>query len=196
MKATLENLRSCLDYCIHDIDECILRGKRKILYFPYSDTKEDFEKKIKKSFPTLRNKNERIYGILESVQDFNNIENSWLSTLCGKTNTVKHNGLLKQKRQDNFNVKIPGVYEGTNSSVTFVGCTVVKEGKSIPLDLSIDTYGNMTSQGPIDSRLSVEKIDWVTFTIEGMDEDLLDFLTRCYNEIQEMVTKIYTEIEE
>ena len=62
--------------------------------------------------------------------------------------------------------------------------------------MSIDTYGNMTSQGPIDSRLSVEKIDWVTFTIEGMDEDLLDFLTRCYNEIQEMVTKIYTEIEE
>ncbi|PET15017.1 hypothetical protein CN513_21130 [Bacillus cereus] len=190
VKSTMENLRSCLDYCINDIDEYILGNTNRHIYFPYSNTKRQFENKIREKFPTLRNKNNKIYELIESVQDFSNGENAWLSILCRKTNTAKHDSLLKQNRQDNYQVKIPGLGIFENSQVKFENCYLGE----IPVNLGIDLEGNITSPEPIDERLSIEKLDWVTFTLEGTSIDLLSFLIHCRNEIQNLVESIYIEI--
>ncbi|MFB7140950.1 hypothetical protein ACFCYN_14960 [Gottfriedia sp. NPDC056225] len=195
VKSTMENLRSCLDYCIHDIDELVLNKHREVLYFPYKGTKNDFKTCINKNFKGIRNKKPKIYDILESVQDFNNVDKPWLSILCRRTNKVKHDNLLKQSRKDNFQVNIPGFGTFINSSVTFKNSVMVNNnGEVIPLEFSIDHKGNITGEQSIIKKLSIEKIDWLTFTIAGTNRDVLEFLTQCKNEIQHMVENIYLEI--
>ncbi|MCT9852831.1 hypothetical protein P2R64_20870 [Priestia megaterium] len=192
IKNTMENLRSCLDYCIHDIDECVLGKHRIKLYFPYKETKNEFKDIINKNFKGLRNKNPKIYSILESIQDFQNEDSPWLTILCRKTNKVKHDSSLEQKRQDNHQVDIGnGLISMVNTRATFEGCVM----NGVPLSLSVSPEGNITSRQPIDPRLSIEKIDWVTFTISGTNRDVLEFLTQCKNGIERMVREIYTEIE-
>lgn len=197
VKSTMENLRSCLDYCIHDIDEKILRKRRKTLYFPYKDSKNEFKEAINKQFKGLRNKNPEVYSILESIQDFNNQDLPWLGILCRRTNKIKHDKLLKQTRKDNKAAAIPGIISLQDGArVTFTNCmTNDKHGNMIPMNFSLNSDGVVTSKGPIDSRITIEKINWVTFTINGTDRDVLEFLTQCRNELGEMIRRVYIEIE-
>ncbi|CEG30033.1 hypothetical protein [Peribacillus simplex] len=195
VKNALENFRSCLDYCLHDIDELVLNRNRKVIYFPYESSKNAFKTAIHKNFKGLRNKNSKVYDALESVQDFNNPDSPWLTILCRRTNKVKHDKLLKQSRRDNHQVTIPGLGKFKNNrNVVFENCTMVTDTAVIPIDFSIDHQGNITSNKPIDPRLSIEKIDWVTFTIANTNRDVLEFLTQCRNEIGRMVEQIYLEI--
>jgi len=197
VKSSMEHLRSCLDYCLHDIDEQILKKHRKTLYFPYKNSKNEFKEAIKNQFKGLKNKSPEIYSILESVQDFNNQELPWLNILCKRTNVVKHDKLLKQKRQDNQASSIPGLVRvSENAQIKFDNVLLINDKKeSIPMNFTLGSKGVIASKGPIDERITIEKINWVTFTINGTNRDVLEFLTQCRNEIGEMVRKIYREIE-
>ncbi|MGC3791988.1 hypothetical protein [Priestia aryabhattai] len=197
VKNTIENLRSCLDYILHDIDECILRNHRKVLYFPYKDTKNDFKQEVKIKFKGLRNKSPQIYSILESIQDFNNKDNPWLGVLCRKTNKVKHDDLLEQERKDYYSSYLPdlGMEINDNAKVIFKSSKMRdKNGDLIPLDFTVNSKGVVDSKGPIDKRITIENISWVTFTINGTNQDVLEFLTHCRNEMGEMMRKVYEQI--
>lgn len=197
VKSAMENLRSCLDYCIHDIDEKILKKHRKVLYFPYKDSKTEFKEVINKQFKGLRNKSPEIYSILESIQDFNNKNIPWLGILCRRTNKIKHDKLLKQTRKDNQAAFIPGAIRVENgASVTLSNCMLEDtNGNLLPMNFTLDSNGTVTSMGPIDNRITIEKVNWVTFTINGTDRDVLEFLTQCRSELGEMIRKVYIEIE-
>ncbi|MRC30754.1 hypothetical protein GH884_21240 [Bacillus thuringiensis] len=193
--ATMVQLRSCLDYCMKDISEIVLKQNGGKQYFPYTDTKRRFKEKIKSDYPKLRNENPNVYAILESVQDFNNTEYSWLSLLCRKANKNKHDSLIKQSRQDNFTIDIPGFIKIENSTNVIVeNCAVGFGNDLIPLNFTIDENGQSSDLKLLDKRLSAERIDWVTFNIEGTDKDVLEFLTKCTREIRCMVEKLYKEL--
>ena len=193
IKNTMENLRSCLDYCLHDIDEQILNNHREVIYFPYKRSKRDFKNAINSNFKGLRNRSPKIYSALESVQDFNNREKPWLTILCKKTNKVKHDKSLKQTREDNFEINVG------NGAITMKNCTNFNLKGSIngvPFPTLTDADGgNGISEEWINSPISIERIDWVYFKIIGTNLDVLEFLTLCKNEIQRMVEDIYLEME-
>lgn len=193
--ATMVQLRSCLDYCMNDINDIVLKQNGRRIYFPYADTKNRFKEKIQCDYPKLRNKNSNVYVILESVQDFNNIGYPWLSLLCRKANKNKHDSLIKQSRQDNYTVHIPGFIKIENSkNVTVSNCSIGYGNDVIPVDFTIDENGQSSDLKLLDKRLSAERIDWVSFNIEGTDKDVLEFLTKCTQEITSMVEKLYKEL--
>lgn len=188
-------LRSCLDYCMKDINEVVLKQNGGRSYFPYTDTKKRFKEKIQSDYPKLRTRNPNVYYILESIQDFNNTDYPWLSLLCRKANKNKHDSLIKQSRQDHFKINIPGIIRTeNNASVKFENCMVGFGNELIPLNFTIDKNGYSSDFELIDKRLSAERIDWVTFNIEGTDKDVLKFLTICTQEIRCMVEKLYKEL--
>ncbi|MED3563454.1 hypothetical protein [Bacillus xiapuensis] len=203
IKSALVQLRSCLDYCIKDIDELVLNRKSKEVYFPYKNSKKKFQETIHFNFPRLRNINPNIYLILESVQDFNNKEYPWLTTMCRKTNFNKHNKHTNQQRGDGSEKSIPGVIKirdlpgaPPNRNIIIKGSKVeVSPGVLASLNLKIDSNGEVVDYVSSHPKLSIERIDWVTFKIEGTDKDVLEFLTKSRIEIGKMIEKIYKEIQ-
>lgn len=193
--AAMVQLRSCLDYCMKDINDLILKQNGRNIYFPYADTKKRFKEKIQYDFPKMRNKIPRVYAILESVQDFNNTEYPWLSLLCRKANKNKHDSLIKQSRQDSSTINIPGFMTMENCKDIIVSNCAVEFGNDlIPINFTIDDNGQSADLKLLDKRLSAEQINWVTFNIEGTNKDVLEFLTKCTNEIRCMVETLYNEL--
>ncbi|PGX31028.1 hypothetical protein COE33_09330 [Bacillus anthracis] len=192
--AAMVQLRSCLDYCMKDINDVILKQNGKV-YFPYADTKKRFKEKIQNDYPKLRNRNPKIFAILESVQDFNNTEYPWLSLLCRKANKNKHDSLIKQKRKDNYAFEIPGAVKLENCTNAFMSNVDVVYGtEHVPVNFTINEKGQSPDFKSLDKRLSAERIDWVTFNIEGTDKDVLEFLTKSMSEIRCMTEKLYKEL--
>ena len=94
VKTCLEHLRSCLDFCAHDIYEIILQPilgtPNRRFYFPYGSSYEEFYSSLcKNKFKQLIRHNEKIYDLIESIQPFR-LKNNWLLDLCKSTNYNKH----------------------------------------------------------------------------------------------------------
>ena len=96
IKNIFENLRSCLDYCAVDVAESIGIKKNRI-YFPYCESREEFEKRVKENLGQLDVLNKEVFDLIEGLQKYKT-KYYWLGYLCQSTIELKHKGLLNQFR--------------------------------------------------------------------------------------------------
>ncbi|WP_148257220.1 hypothetical protein [Treponema primitia] len=101
VKNILENYRSILDFCIHDIDDIIYNGLIKDIYFPYGKDMSLFTKSLNKNkLNDLVRINKNVYSLLLNIQSFQS-SNQWLYNLCKLTNINKHDKLTRPLKKVN-----------------------------------------------------------------------------------------------
>lgn len=200
VKSVLEHLRSCLDYCAHDIYDMIYKpndglteGERSKLnvYFPYGNTINNFHSSLGRSgFKDLKNKNNQVYLLLTSIQPFH-CNNKWLVDLCKTTNDIKHNELIKQDRKDkktlrmnNVNIiagleNIENLYLSGNTinGIRQKNDLVFKRGKLLS---SIDG-----------EKMDITIINWTKFTFASSDTGVLELLETSYKNISDFSMALY-----
>lgn len=101
VKNYLENARSILDYCAHDIAKYVGIVANKI-YFPIVEkekNKNSFEGSIGRNLPGLEPKNQKIYNYLESIQPYHQ-NFSWLADFVTVVSDTKHSQLTPQSRNE------------------------------------------------------------------------------------------------
>lgn len=200
VKSSLENLRSCLDYCAHDIYDIIYKAidyksigelERLKIYFPYGETDVNFKASVGRTFKRLKTVNSQVYVIIESIQPFK-CNNNWLVELCRITNNIKHKELIKQQRMDTKSLNINGInlikYEGTVVNITMSGNTF--NGKKQQSDIIIKNSEVVSDLNDI--GLEAFFINWVRFTFNNTNIDVLKLLKISYSEIKRMIDDLYS----
>lgn len=191
VKATLEHLRSSLDYMLHDIDDYYAEknniSSRKELYFPIKNNKKKFDVYIKKDFPNLYVQDEKIYRIIEQTQVFK-CKTTWLADLCYTANDNKHDNLLEQNRTDNMRVNIGH------------GAIIIENSNDIRIN-NLNLDGKiMNNFHLIDNEIFtdrpdlVDTINWSNFTFVKNGKDVIKLLEMSYNSVFELKNKIYREL--
>lgn len=201
IKSALEHLRSILDYCALDAYLHVYGVNPGKIYFPYAKNEALFNKHLANSFKSLRQRNQKIYDIVASVQPHMSGSN-WLIDLCGYTNTNKHNNLTPQVKKTKDSVTIGNLVKlSGNSTVTFVNSTFngVPIGKdcSNPVTISDSmSDAEITSQlNPDNPYLVVTRMsDEVKFYIEHSNNDALEFIQDAKTKISCFVSRLYAEI--
>lgn len=193
VKSCLEHLKSCLDFCAHDIYELILQPILGVpkgnIYFPYGRTFEDFFRALNNNkFKQLRRYSEAVYTLVESIQPFK-AKNDWLIDLCSSTNYNKHDRLGNQERADGLILGTgtsPIIKVDDKSSVTFVDCRF--DNKEVN-KLTIDK-GEVETDADLD-KLGLYIISWVDFTFKDTGINILNLLKESNKYINEFQTKLY-----
>lgn len=101
VKNLLENSRSILDYCAHDIAAVSGISSQKIC-FPIVARDNDqigFEGAIGRNLPRLELANKKIFDYLESIQPYH-AEYAWLADFATVTNDIKHSQLTPQTKNE------------------------------------------------------------------------------------------------
>lgn len=196
IKASLEHLRSCLEYCAQDIYDIIIKptlnptDKDKAIYFPYGKTQEIFYSSIcKNHFKQLPDINNDIYQLLESIQPYKS-HSEWLTNLCIFTNLNKHNKLQRQDRSDSKNliienINIAKIAKGAKGKMSFKNCYF--NGKKINHLIISDSA--CTVDNP--SKVKVEFIKWADFTFVDTNINILSFLKDSHSNIMRFQSDFY-----
>lgn len=106
IKNYLENTRSVLDYCAHDIADSLSINAEKI-YFPIIEkdkNKTAFEGMVGRNLSGLQSKNFSVFNYLESIQPYQS-NYSWLGDFVEVTNDNKHQNLTPQTRTESQRIK-------------------------------------------------------------------------------------------
>lgn len=182
IKNIFENLRSCLDYLAHDINEgCINIKPKPKLYFPVRQTKKEFDNTIATDFPDLQKIKPEIYNILESIQPYCD---NWLGNFNRLNNNNKHQDLQEQTRTES----------------RFVNVTSKKLGGSVSWGPGV-TFGNGVSvMGvPIDPRTQMpipnKQVNtlvtiWINFLFTENNESVLPFIEKSINKIDDICKEV------
>jgi len=198
VKTLLEHMRSILDFCAQDIFELVIpevekenkmNSKYKKVYFPYGKNKRSFEKSIRSNLPGL-NSNDRIYRIIEEIQDYKRVDNKkFLYYMCSLTNENKHNHLSEQGWHSNgTTVEIGKFLKTQNSNVVIRGGTY----NGIPL-------GNfeINKNGEIKGNINPSILSQIVTYDEGVavfkdsGKNVVEFLGLCLKEINEFYNVLY-----
>ncbi|MDN3546792.1 hypothetical protein [Mucilaginibacter aquaedulcis] len=140
------NLRMCLDWANNDIMEKVdaemlkhnTKRKKQNDYFPYKETEAELEKSI----PQIKQYLPNVYGIISSIQYFDNNQH-WLTNICKLTKNIKHKTKEEQVKETsvaeinfanhinlpvggNSNIKISGNYV---DGVKQENDVIIKNGK-------------------------------------------------------------------
>ncbi|MBC7829081.1 MAG: hypothetical protein H7122_15125 [Chitinophagaceae bacterium] len=115
IKNFLENLRSSLDFCTHNLYEKFgdHTNPPKIIYFPYAwmgATEKEFVKKVEICLPGIQSSRPDILALLNSYQYYYSPANAWLPQFMELTNGSNHTKLTLQTVNDVEQLEIdPGV---------------------------------------------------------------------------------------
>lgn len=187
VKNYLENTRSILDYCAHDIAESVGLPMIKISFPIIEKDINSFDGSIGRNLPGLKHKNRQIYDYLENIQPYHQ-NYSWLADFTTVTNDTKHSQLIPQIRNETreFNIKKDG------SGMMFSGCKF-KGDVRIGVGGAIVQIDPVT-QFPYDTPgVDIEKIIWVDFrfnnTISALSllKNIHDNLPKIIYEINKML---------
>ncbi len=196
VKSILEHLRSSLEYLAQDINEKISRPK-KIIYFPYGKTEDDFKNSINKYFPLLSQEFPAIYDEIVKIQKFK-LNDDWLLKLCRLTNDAKHKNAIDVKSQEE-------VLRSTSVEIDLFGSFILAPGSTANVrNVSINgkrlddfTYrdGNLeiTKKGEIPIRFKITKDKKILIGDEYLD--LIPFLEKCQSNIKTFIEETYSIIE-
>jgi hypothetical protein len=201
IKSALEHLRSILDYCAKDTYLYVYGSKPGKIYFPYAENEALFNKHLTNSFKSLRQRNQKIYDIIASIQP-HIAGSSWLIDLCKYTNTNKHNNLTPQVKKTKDSITIGNLVKlSGNSTVTFVNSTVngvqIGHDSSTPVTISDSMSDDeiISQLNPNNPYLPVSRVsDEVKFFIEGSNNDALEFIQDVKTKISAFVNLLYEEI--
>lgn len=181
IKNIFENLRSALDYIARDVFEALGTGNDpKILYFPISQNRKNFDKNISINFPDLEIKFPDVYKILESIQPYHD---DWLSKFNKLNNNNKHQNLVEQKRSEFKRTTVTDRSSGRGVSwgegVKFYDCTV--QGVAIDPQTQLPVPNN---------RVNTKIVIWVDFKFKENNESVFPFIKKSIDQIENLFLSI------
>lgn len=191
VKSSLESLRSCLEYCAHDIYDKYYNEEIEKIYFPYGKKAQNFRSSAGKYFRNLKNINPEVYNLLESIQPYK-CGSDWLIELCELTNHNKHNSLSRQERIDRGAVSILGLAYIENSKNVHISNNYIN-GVHQGSDIIIDNNGKAIYDKET-VNLQVEQINWVEFKFEDTNIGVKEILKESLSEIEKFVESLYKKI--
>lgn len=185
IKNYLENVRSILDYCAHDIAD-IIGVTNNIIYFPIVEKSSNinkFQGSVGRNLPKLYLVNKDLFDYIESIQPYNqNYE--WLADFVTVTNDTKHSQLTPQTKTETQRVISQHVGGGSvswdPSSVRF-GTGVFINGAPV------NPYNQLPVSTP---ETTVTKEVWIDFKFND-SISALPLLRKIYDEIPAIVESIY-----
>ncbi len=185
IKNYLENTRSVLDYCAHDIADSASIVSDKI-YFPVVAKEKNgtaFEGSIGRNLSELQSKNSILFDYLESIQPYQ-ADCAWLGDFIDITNDNKHQNLTPQIRTESQRIKSEHTGGGTvswNPSAVKFGSGVFINGAPV----------NPITQMPVQTNDTViTKETWVDFQFNN-SISALPLLRKIYEKIPVIVESIY-----
>ncbi len=180
------NLRSVLDYIARDMREkhCSGSDPNSRFYFPILPDITQFKTQTERWFPGILASCPDLWNYLESVQPYHD-KFSWLGKFNYINNENKHESLVEQTRKEMQRVNVSfgaGRVSWDPNSVRF-GSGVYIGG--VPI--------NPQTQMPVpNASQKVERITWVDFQFDGINESALGLLKKTINGISKIVQDIYT----
>lgn len=184
IKNLFGNLRSSLDYLAKDIHEkyCPNAKPNTRFYFPILPDASQFQGRMNNWFPGLNISCADLWNYLESIQPYNpGFE--WLGKFNRVNNENKHDSLVEQTRVETQRV-----------NVSFGGGSVnwdpgaVKFGSGVFIGgVQVDTRTQMPIPHP---SQKVEKVTWVDFRFDGIDESAITLMEQSMFGIKTIVTSI------
>ncbi|MDP1688572.1 MAG: hypothetical protein Q8L47_00340 [bacterium] len=185
IKNYLENTRSILDYCAHDIADTLgISGDR--IYFPIIEkdkSKDSFSGAIGRNLSGLELKNAALFNYLENIQSYHP-EYSWLGDFNDIVNDNKHQDLTPQTKTESHRIKSEHAGGG---SVSWNPSAVRFEADVFINGAPVDP----TTQMPIQTSATVvTKEIWVDFKFNNT-VSALPLLKKINNEVSKIVESIY-----
>lgn len=185
VKNYLENARSILDYCAHDIAD-VAGIKNNIIYFPIvgkSSNSNSFQGNIGRNLPKLDSLNKNLFNYLESIQPYNSKYN-WVADFVEVINNTKHSQLTPQTKTETQRITSQHIGGGSVSwdpSAVIFGSGVSINGAPV----------NPITQLPVSTPTTIiTKEIWVDFRFND-SISALPLLKKIYEEIPIIVESIY-----
>ena len=185
IKNYLENGRSILDYCAHDIAD-VVGIKNDKIYFPIVDKTSNissFQSNIGRNLPKLDLINKKLFDYLEKIQPYNSNYN-WLADFVLVTNNTKHSQLTPQTKTEIQRIVSQHMDGGSVSwdpSAVKFGSGVFINGAPV----------NPNTQLPVstpETTLTMEK--WIDFRFNN-SISALPLLKKIHEEISIIIESIY-----
>jgi hypothetical protein len=174
-----------LDYLARDMREkhCPSANPNAHFYFPILPDAVQFQKRMNKWFPRLRTACPDLWDYLESVQPYH-AANNWLGDFNRVNNENKHESLVEQTRTETerVNVLFAGGDVSWNPDAVKFGPGVLIGGLPV----------NPSTQMPVPHpSQKVERIIWVDFKFDGIDESAISLLQSSLAGIRRIVADGY-----
>lgn len=179
------NLRSVLDYLAKDIREkhCPNASPNARFYFPILSGANQFQGQMSNWFPGLQANCIDIWNYLESVQPYHPAF-EWLGNFNHINNENKHESLVEQTRIENQRV-----------NVSFGGGSVSWDPSAVSFGPGVFIGGvpvNPNTQMPVpDPSQEVQRIIWVDFRFDGIDESAITLLEKSLEGVKRITDHCY-----
>lgn len=179
------NLRSALDYLAKDIREkhCPSANPSARFYFPILPDAAQFQNQMNNWYPGLQTGCPDLWNYLESVQPYHPTS-AWLGKFNRVNNENKHDSLVEQTRTETqrVNVSFGGGSVSWNPGAVKFGGGVFIGG--VPVDPSTQMPVPHPSQ-------RVEKIVWVDFKFDGINESAIGLLQSSLAGVKAIAAEAY-----
>ena len=184
IKNLFGNLRSALDYLAKDIHEkyCPNANPNARFYFPILPSAPQFQGQMNNWFPRLNVGCADLWKYLESIQPYNPGA-EWLGKFNRVNNENKHESLVEQTRIETqrVNVSFGGGSVSWDSGAVQFGPGVYIGG------VPVDTRTQMPTPHP---SQKVDKVTWVDFRFDGIDESAITLMEQSLLGIKTIVTSV------
>ena len=186
IKNVFENLRSCLDYAAHDLNDVLSSGssKSRKLYFPIKQSRAKFDQTISDFFSGMEEFLPNCHSSIERIQPYNE---SWLGDFNKLNNNNKHQTLVEQTRT-----------EGSRTTVTRPGSGSVSWTSSVRIGGNVRVMGvpiDPKTQLPVPNSEVETKLErWVDFSFAETGHSVLPFLKESVDKVESIVSDIYDEL--
>ena len=185
IKSFLENAKSVLDYCAHDVAEAVGISTEKI-YFPIVEKDKNinsFNGSVGRNLPGLEEKNKQIFDYFESIQPYHP-NFSWLADFATVSIDNKHSQLTPQTKTETERITSThsggGQVSWNPNSVRF-GSGVLINGAPV----------NPFTQMPVPTpETTVTKEIWVDFRFTNTIS-ALSLLKTIHSNVPEIVSNVY-----
>lgn len=193
VKNYLENARSILDYCAHDIADKLGIKKEKI-YFPFVNKTtniDGFKSEVGRNLPNLEMLHENLYKYIESLQPYHSAQ-VWLANFIDIVNNHKHQDLTPQIKTESPSLSISN--KSTRMSFSGGASMVIGRGASISIG-GARIFGGQTINANSqqifgDPALTIKKEIWVDFKFND-SISALPLLKKIHDEIPVIIFNIY-----
>ncbi len=185
IKNIFENLRSCLDYLVHDIFEthCATNKKPDRLYFPIRQSTAEFAATVLKEYPALQNVAPKVWDVLESVQPY---RDPWLGQFNKLNNHNKHQDLVEQSKIEARHVTV----SRDGGSVSWGPGVTFGHGVSV-MGVPIDPRTQM----PVPNNVvKTEVLVWIDFRFREIDQSVLPFIETSIQRVDKLFRSLQPHV--
>lgn len=185
VKNYLENARSVLDFCAHDIADAI-GVKNANVYFPIIDASSSltgFQGSIGRNLPMLETKNKELFDYLQSIQPYNP-DCEWFGDFVTVTNDTKHSQLTPQIKTETERI----VSQHTSGGMASWNPAAVKFGAGAFINGAL--VNHVTQLPAVTPETKVTRETWVDFRFNN-SISALPLLKQISETIPTMIETVY-----